>query len=88
MVEVVAGAVVDVEVDDEVDDGSALCCVVVGWCVVVVVDWCVVVVLVLLALYFGRLRHLSYEAGRRIVEALRELPDANKGVRNDAATKE
>ncbi len=34
------------------------------------------VVLALLALYFGRLRHLSYEAGRRIIEALGRLPDA------------
>ncbi len=33
------------------------------------------VVLLLLALYFGRLRHLSYEAGRRIIQSLRELPD-------------
>ncbi|GIW90661.1 MAG: glutamine--fructose-6-phosphate aminotransferase [isomerizing] [Pirellulaceae bacterium] len=34
------------------------------------------VVLALLALYFGRLRHLSYEAGRRIIDALRHLPEA------------
>jgi len=33
------------------------------------------VVLVMLALYFGRLRHLSFESGRRIIEQLRELPD-------------
>jgi glutamine---fructose-6-phosphate transaminase (isomerizing) len=33
------------------------------------------VVLALLALYFGRLRHLSYDAGRRIIDALRQLPD-------------
>ncbi|MEM8679247.1 MAG: glutamine--fructose-6-phosphate transaminase (isomerizing) [Planctomycetota bacterium] len=32
-------------------------------------------VLTMLALYFGRLRHLSYEAGRRIIETLHELPD-------------
>jgi glucosamine--fructose-6-phosphate aminotransferase (isomerizing) len=32
-------------------------------------------VLTMLALYFGRLRHLSYEAGRRIIGALQELPD-------------
>ena len=31
--------------------------------------------LTLLALYFGRLHHLSYAAGRRIIDALRELPD-------------
>jgi len=33
------------------------------------------VVLTMLALYFGRLRHLSYGAGRRIIQALEELPD-------------
>ena len=33
------------------------------------------VVLTMLALYFGRLRHLSYGAGRRIIRALQELPD-------------
>ena len=33
------------------------------------------VVLAMLALYFGRLRHLSYDAGRRIINSLRELPD-------------
>ncbi|MCP4190928.1 MAG: glutamine--fructose-6-phosphate transaminase (isomerizing) [Planctomycetaceae bacterium] len=33
------------------------------------------VVLTMLALYFGRLRHLSYGAGRRIIRALHELPD-------------
>src|SRR5262245_62085375 len=32
------------------------------------------VVMALLALYFGRMRHLSYEAGLRIIEELRELP--------------
>ncbi len=31
--------------------------------------------LTLLALYFGRLRHLSYAAGRRIIDSLRGLPD-------------
>jgi glucosamine--fructose-6-phosphate aminotransferase (isomerizing) len=31
--------------------------------------------LALLALYFGRLHHLSYSAGRRLIDALRELPD-------------
>jgi glucosamine--fructose-6-phosphate aminotransferase (isomerizing) len=29
----------------------------------------------MLALYFGRLRHLSYGAGQRIIKALHELPD-------------
>jgi glucosamine--fructose-6-phosphate aminotransferase (isomerizing) len=34
-----------------------------------------VMVLTLLALYFGRMRNMSYEAGRRIIEAIRALPD-------------
>jgi len=34
-----------------------------------------VAVLTMLALYFGRLRHLSFEAGKRIIAQLRELPD-------------
>jgi glucosamine--fructose-6-phosphate aminotransferase (isomerizing) len=33
------------------------------------------VVLAMLALYFGRLRHLSYGAGQRIIEELLRLPD-------------
>ena len=33
------------------------------------------VVLTLLGLYFGRLRHLSYEAGQRIIDQLEQLPD-------------
>ncbi len=33
------------------------------------------VVLSMLALYFGRLRHLSYEAGQRIIKQLEQLPD-------------
>lgn len=33
-------------------------------------------VLTMLALYFGRLRHLSYEAGRRIIDHLVGIPDA------------
>ena len=33
------------------------------------------VVLAMLALYFGRLRHLSYGAGLRIIDALQQLPD-------------
>lgn len=32
-------------------------------------------VLTMLALYFGRLHHLSYGAGRRIITALQELPE-------------
>lgn len=32
-------------------------------------------VLTMLALYFGRLRHLSYDAGRRMIGALQQLPD-------------
>lgn len=32
-------------------------------------------VLTMLALYFGRLRHLSYDAGRRMIRALQALPD-------------
>ncbi len=50
------------------------------------------VTLALLALYFGRLRHLSYGAGLRIIEALQKLPDqvrqvlgANDEVRRIAA---
>ena len=33
-------------------------------------------VLAMLALYFGRMRHLSFEGGRRIIEELRSLPAA------------
>jgi glucosamine--fructose-6-phosphate aminotransferase (isomerizing) len=32
-------------------------------------------VLTMLALYFGRLQHLSYEEGRRIIDALHRLPE-------------
>ena len=32
-------------------------------------------VLTMLGLYFGRLRHLSYESGRQMVDALHEIPD-------------
>jgi len=32
-------------------------------------------VLAMLALYFGRLRHLSFEAGMRIIQCLEELPE-------------
>ena len=50
------------------------------------------VTLALLALYFGRLRHLSYGAGLRIIDALQRLPDqvrqalaANDEIRRIAA---
>ncbi|MGB7344698.1 MAG: glutamine--fructose-6-phosphate transaminase (isomerizing) [Pirellulaceae bacterium] len=33
-------------------------------------------VLTMLALYFGRMRHLSYEGGQRIIEELHQLPGA------------
>ena len=33
------------------------------------------VILAMLALYFGRLRHLSHDAGIRLIERLQELPD-------------
>jgi len=33
-------------------------------------------VLVMLALYFGRMRHLSFENGRQVIENLRTLPNA------------
>jgi glucosamine--fructose-6-phosphate aminotransferase (isomerizing) len=38
------------------------------------------VTLALLALYFGRLRHLSFGAGLRIIEALQRLPDQVRQV--------
>src|SRR5437763_3489620 len=34
-----------------------------------------VVVLAMLALFFGRLRHLSFEAGKKIIGELRKIPD-------------
>ncbi|MDA7978252.1 MAG: glutamine--fructose-6-phosphate transaminase (isomerizing) [Pirellulales bacterium] len=50
------------------------------------------VALVMLALYFGRLRHLSYTQGTRIIQQLRELPDqvraaleCNEAVKDIAA---
>ncbi|MBX3413858.1 MAG: glutamine--fructose-6-phosphate transaminase (isomerizing) [Pirellulales bacterium] len=50
------------------------------------------VALAMLALYFGRLRHLSYGAGRKIIDRLEELPDriqqaleTNDAVRDIAA---
>lgn len=45
-------------------------------------------VLAMLALYFGRLRHLSFEAGLRIIENLRSLPDKVRQALNcDAAAR-
>jgi len=41
------------------------------------------VVLALVALYFGRLRHLGFNAGMRIIEQLQQLPD---GVRKTLET--
>ena len=35
-------------------------------------------VLAMLALYFGRMRHLSFESGKRIIEEMNELPNAVK----------
>jgi glucosamine--fructose-6-phosphate aminotransferase (isomerizing) len=35
-----------------------------------------VTVLAMLALFFGRMRHLSYPAGQRIIQHLQEMPDA------------
>ena len=32
-------------------------------------------VLAMLALYFGRMRHLSYDAGRRIIDSMKKVPD-------------
>ncbi len=37
-------------------------------------------VLAMLALYFGRLRHLSFDAGLRIITELEELPDKIEGA--------
>ncbi len=37
-------------------------------------------VLAMLALYFGRLHHLSYHAGLRIIEQLKQLPDKVRGA--------
>jgi glucosamine--fructose-6-phosphate aminotransferase (isomerizing) len=38
------------------------------------------IALAMLALYFGRLHHLSYAAGRRIIDAIRALPDQVRGA--------
>ncbi len=37
------------------------------------------VALAMLALYFGRLRNLSFDAGMRIIERLQELPGTSSG---------
>ena len=48
-----------------------------------------VTVLTLLALYMGRLRHLSHPAGGRIISHLREMPDViRKTLQCDEAVKE
>ena len=45
-------------------------------------------VLTMLALYFGRLRHLSYEAGCRMINALKMLPDeVERALETNATTK-
>ncbi len=47
------------------------------------------VVLALLALYFGRLRHLSFEAGLRILRELEELPNhVSRALATDAQVRE
>jgi len=47
------------------------------------------IVLAMLSLYFGRLRHLSYEAGRRIISAMQELPSqVEKALECNAAVEE
>ena len=46
------------------------------------------VVMSLLALYFGRLHHLSYEAGLRIIQDLESLPDhISKALEQNEATR-
>jgi glucosamine--fructose-6-phosphate aminotransferase (isomerizing) len=46
------------------------------------------VVLALLALYFGRLRHMSYEDGVEFIEGLNRLPDlVSKALETDAAAR-
>jgi glucosamine--fructose-6-phosphate aminotransferase (isomerizing) len=37
-------------------------------------------VLALLALYFGRMRHMSFAAGQRMIESLRQLPSQIRGA--------
>lgn len=45
-------------------------------------------VLAMLALYFGRLRYLSYEAGQRIIDNLEALPDAvERSLECDSVTR-
>ena len=47
------------------------------------------VVLALLALYFGRLRHTSHEAGRQMLDALHDLPDqVTQALATDATVKQ
>ena len=47
------------------------------------------VVLALLALYFGRLRHLSFEAGMAIIRTLEELPDqVARALETDSVVRE
>ncbi len=43
-------------------------------------------VLAMLALYFGRLRHLSFPAGLRIIEELQELPEKVRQTLGSATT--
>lgn len=46
------------------------------------------VVLTMLALYFGRLRNLSYDAGMKVIEALHELPDrVTQALQTDAVVR-
>jgi len=48
-----------------------------------------VTTLAMLALYFGRLRHLSFDAGTRIVEELESLPGlVEKALENDAIVRQ
>ncbi len=48
-----------------------------------------VTVLTLLALYFGRMRHMSYQAGSSIIRKLKEIPEKVEQTLNcDAAVKE
>jgi glutamine---fructose-6-phosphate transaminase (isomerizing) len=46
------------------------------------------VTLAMLALYFGRLRHLSHDAGIRLIERLQELPDrVSQALKTDAVVR-
>lgn len=45
--------------------------------------------LLMLALYFGRLRHVSYNEGRRVIENLRKLPDViERTLENNSKVRE